>query len=104
MGGAYAMHLRWDILQPGYQTSRDCGRLAAFMESTDFDTMAPRDDLAFAGTQYVLANPGQSYIAHAANLAGQIGLRGMTAGTHTLRWLDIPTGTEVIQTNVADGD
>lgn len=104
MGGAYIMHLRWDIASTALSDLQDCGRLVSFMESTDFDAMSPRDDLAFAGTQYVLANPGQSYIAYASNLSGQIGLRGMTAGTYTFRWLDIPSGTGVVQTDVAVGD
>ena len=65
--------------------------------------MMPRDDLRFGGTTYVLAKPGESYIAYAPALAGSLGLKGMTAGTYDLRWLDAATGTMVSQTGVIVG-
>ena len=71
------------------------------MESaTLLNTLAPRDDLAHGATQWVLANPGTAYIAYSTN-AGAMGLKGVVAGDYYFRWLDIPSGTIVQQTNVA---
>jgi hypothetical protein len=101
MGGAYILHLRWDIADSTAEELRDCGRLVEFMESTEFQQMAPRDDLGFGGTDYVLASPGRAYIAYAANLSRPMGLRDLEAGTYSLRWLDIIGGTVVTQAEVA---
>ena len=101
MGGAYVMVYEWDIASTAVEDLRDCGRLVQFMESTDFTQMAPRDDLAFDGTQYTLADPPNSYILYASALAGQIGVRGIQSGQYDFRWYDIPTGTVVEQTGVA---
>ncbi len=49
-------------------------RVQRFFEATDFTTMAPHDELRHAGTTYVLADPGRSYIAYSSNLAGVLGL------------------------------
>ena len=81
----------------------DWGRQVSFFESTNFNEMMPRDDLRFGGTTYVLAKPGESYIAYAPALVGSLGLHGMTAGTYDLRWLDAATGTTVSQTGVIVG-
>jgi len=54
----------------------------------------------FGGTEYVLAKPGDSYIAYASNLSGDIGLKAMNAGTYTFRWFDCATGKSVTQRNV----
>ncbi|MEX2030589.1 MAG: dockerin type I domain-containing protein [Anaerolineales bacterium] len=106
MGGGSVMHLRWDIASSPIAELEDCGRLAAFMESTGLLEMAPHDELAFGGTDYVLALPGKEYIAYGADLSGEMGLRDMEAGTYTLRWMDIASGTMVTQTDVplATGD
>lgn len=101
MGGAYVMVLGWDIASTAVKDLEDCGRLVNFMERTDFTRMAPHDELKFGGTEYVLAFPGQSYIAYAGNLAGRIGLKNMSAGTYDFRWLDIVTGTIVKQRGIA---
>ncbi len=65
--------------------------------------MTPRDDLRFGGTQYVLAKPGDSYIAYASALAGDIGLEERTAGSYDVQWLDCATGESVVQTGVSVG-
>ena len=101
MGGAYVMVLSWDIVSTDIESLRDCGCLAGFMESTDFADMEPRDDLAFGGTQYVLANDPESYILYAFSLTGEIGVQGIAAGTYDFRWYDIPTGTYVDQFDIA---
>jgi CubicO group peptidase (beta-lactamase class C family) len=105
MGGAYVMILGMDIAGTPKSDLEDCGRLVRFFESTDFCEMSPHDELAYGGTKYVLARPGESYIAYAAKLRGKIGLKNLTAGTYQLRWFDCATGKEAIQENVqvADG-
>ena len=50
----------------------DWGRQVSFFESTNFNEMMPRDDLKFGGTTYVLAKPGESYIAYAPALTGSL--------------------------------
>ena len=106
MGGAYVMVLQMDIAGTAKADLEDCGRLVRFFESTNFNEMSPHDRLKYAGTQYVLALPGDSYIAYASGSAGEIGLKDMTAGVYEFRWLDCITGKEVKQprVNVAAGD
>ena len=97
MGGAYVMVLRMDIAGTPISDLKDCGRLVRFFELTSFYEMSPHDELKYAGTEYVLARPGHSYIAYASNLRGRIGLRNMTAGTYTLWWFDCATGKSITQ-------
>ncbi|MHC4241496.1 MAG: hypothetical protein ACYSU4_03765, partial [Planctomycetota bacterium] len=78
----------------------DCGRLVRFFETTNFNEMSPHDELAFAGTKYVLARPGFSYIAYAPDLQGEIGLKDMRRGTYEFRWFDCVTGKEARQAGV----
>jgi hypothetical protein len=103
MAGAYVMVLGMDIANTPVSDLSDLGRLRAFMESTDFPDMAPHDELAHAATQYVLAQPGNRYIAYSANLANgaQLGIKAMQAGTYYMRWLDTVTGATVIDERVA---
>ena len=108
MAGGYVMVLgAWETTTGGAVPPAawlaDWGRQVSFFESTNFNEMMPRDDLRFGGTTYVLAKPGESYIAYAPALAGSLGLKGMTAGTYDLRWLDAATGTTVSQTGVIVG-
>lgn len=101
MGGAYVMVLGWDVAGTPVEDLEACGRLKAFMESTNFNEMSPRDDLAEGGTQYVLASSGESYIVYASSLSGDIGLGYLAAGEYDFMWLDIPAGTTVNQNNVS---
>ena len=101
MGGAYSMHIRMDIANTPKRDLEDCGRVVTFMQSTDFTTMSPHDELGLGGTEYVLAHPGESYIAYARSLLGDIGLKGITAGTYSFRWFDCVNGTSVEQTGVS---
>lgn len=105
MGGAYVMVLGWDISGTSTNDLRGCGILVDFFESTNFNEMEPHDELRNGGTQYVLAKPGQSYIAYASSLSGSIGIKGMSEDTYEFTWLDIPSGRKVQQTaNVGSGD
>ena len=94
MGGAYVMVFEMDIANSPRADLRYCGILARFMESTDFHHMEPRDDLAREATEYVLARPGESYIAYAAEGRGPLGVAGLDRGSYRLRWLDIASGAE----------
>jgi hypothetical protein len=96
-GGAYVMVLEMDIAGTSVSDLKDCGRLVRFFESTSFYEMSPHDELKYAGTEYVLARPGHSYIAYASDLRGGIGLRNMTAGNYTLQWFDCATGNSVTE-------
>lgn len=106
MGGAYVMILDMDVVTTTVSDLEDCGRLVRFFEATNFNEMAPHDELRYGGTEYVLAKPGDCYIAYASDLSGNIGLKDMTAGTYTFQWFDCVTGKSVTQTNVEvhDGD
>lgn len=106
MGGAYVMVYGWTIDTTSISDLRGCGRLRRFMEFTNFNEMSPHDELKYGGTKYVLALPGDSYIAYASALSGDIGLRDMTAGLYNFNWYDITNGTTVVQTDisVAKGD
>jgi len=100
MGGAYIMILEMDIATTAKSDLKDCGSLVRFFESTNFNEMSPHDELRFAGTKYVLAQPGRSYIAYSPELKGKIGLKGMRRGTYEFRWLDCVTSKEVRQAKV----
>lgn len=106
MGGAYVMPIQWDIASTPIDELQDCGKIVSFMEKTDFNTMAPHDELAYAGSKYVLANPGKSYIAYASVLRGNIGIKNMQSGIYDLKWMDIPSGTMVneMKINLVEGD
>jgi CubicO group peptidase (beta-lactamase class C family) len=104
MGGAYVMILGMDIAATAKGDLEDCGRLVRFFESTNFDEMSPRDELAFAWTKYVLGQPGDGYIAYSPNLEGKMGLKSMQAGRYDFRWIDCATGKEVLQRDVEVGD
>jgi len=100
MGGAYVMILEMDIATTMKSDLEDCGRLVRFFESTNFNEMSPHDELKFAGTKYVLAQPGFSYIAYSPELKGKIGLKSMRRGTYEFRWFDCVTGKGVRQAKV----
>jgi len=106
MGGAYVMIIEMDIASTTIGELEDCGRLVRFLESTNFYEMSPHDELRNGGTEYVLAQPGRSYIAYASDLNGKIGLRGISRGKYDFRWFDCATGKEVLQSGVtvAAGD
>ena len=82
-------------------TLRDDGFINTFMEQTDFHKMKPRDDLATGSTKWVLANPGNSYIAYTYNYSGPMGVKGIAAGNYDLRWFDTVDGDTVHQTGIS---
>jgi hypothetical protein len=103
MGGAYVMIYEMDIATTPLSDLLDCGRLVQFMQSTNFRDMAPHDALASAGTEYVLADPGHSYIAYSSSGSSTLGMKAFTAGTYVFTWLDCATGTTIVQGPLAVG-
>ena len=101
MGGAYIMINGMDIKSTVLKDLQDCGHVVRFFQNTNFNEMAPYDELKYGGTKYVLALPGNSYIAYASNLSGGIGLRNMTAGKYDFNWYDIKSGNMIIQKKVS---
>ena len=97
MGGLMPMMYGMDIATTPPETLRRCRYLQRFFEATDFYRMAPHDELAEAGTQWVLAAPGSSYIAYAENLTGQMGIKGVPGGVYDLTWLDCASGRTVLE-------
>ncbi|MEX2187266.1 MAG: serine hydrolase [Pirellulales bacterium] len=106
MGGASAVQVLWmgRASDPAaWNTAKrydDCATLADFFESIDANALAPADDLAFAGTQYVLAGSGQRYVAYARDAKEKLGLRGLPAGRFALTWIGCDGGRRVEQPNV----
>ena len=103
MAGAYGMALDWCFDQPDAPSAEDlkaCGHLVRFFESTNFTEMSPHDRLRAAGTRYVLAVPGDSYIAYASAPGKPVGLKNMSGGTYSLRWFDPLSGRSHLQDSV----
>jgi len=100
MGGAYVMIINMDIENTAVSDLEDCGRLVSFMESTNFNEMAPHDELKYVGTEYVLAHPGECYIAYASSLSGNIGLKNMTEGIYDFKWFDVVNSNTVFQEDI----
>ena len=63
--------------------------------------MHPRDDLATRSTKWVLARPGDCYIAYTYDYLDKIGIKNMAAGTYDLLWLDTVTGEMVPQADIS---
>ncbi len=95
MGGGYSMILGMDIASTPLGDLEICGRLVGFMEATRFNEAAPHDELAGGDTDYVLARPGEVYIAY-GNGGDGFGL-SMLAGNYTVKWYDAGTGSWVDQ-------
>ncbi len=97
MAGSYIMVLGMEIINTPPEHLQDCRRLQEFFESTDFNIMAPHDEFKHAGTEYVLASPGYSYIAYSSDNSEKLGLQNMVSGNYDLRWYDCVTGQSIDQ-------
>jgi hypothetical protein len=107
MGGAYVMVFRDDIASTPISVLKDHGRIVNFFEATNFNEMAPHDELALEATQYILADPGNSYILFGRTPSRQdLGVKDLVEGIYDLRWFDPVTGAWIVQNNVplAAGD
>jgi hypothetical protein len=92
MAGAYVMILGMDVASTPPGDLLGCRRLIDFFESTSFATMEPHDELAFAGTRWVLARPGEEYILYSDEPAGGMGVRGLPDSEWALLWYDAASG------------
>lgn len=92
MAGSYLMVLGMDVVSTPDACLQDCRHLQEFFESTHINYMSPHDELGHAGTQYVLALPGHSYIAYSSENPKELGLRDMTPGLYDLSWYDCVSG------------
>jgi len=97
MGGASVMVLGMDIASTPVSDLKDCGNVVRFFETVALSGLEPHDELAFGDTKYVLARPGERYVAYASDGIGALGLRDMQAGTYAFRWFDCVTGRAVLQ-------
>jgi len=100
VGGASVMILRMDIASTPESDLRDCGNVVRFFERVDLRGMEPHDELAFGGSRYVLARPGERYVAYTADGQARIGLKDMRAGKYRFSWFDCMTGQEILQKSV----
>lgn len=95
LGGGYSMVLGMDIAATPAGDLQTCGRLVRFMEATRFNEAAPRDDLARQDTDYVLASPGEVYIAY-GDSGIDFGL-SMLPGHYVVRWYNPASGSWIEQ-------
>ncbi len=104
MGGGYSMILGMDIESTPVADLQACGHLVRFMESTRFNRTSPRDDLARGDTDYVLAAPGQVYVAY-GDSGGRLGLN-LSAGRYRVRWFNPRNGgwADEEDRSLADGE
>ncbi len=103
MAGAGAMALGWSFDHPGEPSRGDleaCGHLARCFESSHVNEMAPHDELAAGASTYVLAAPGVSYLAYAAEGKGPLGLKAIPEGTYSLTWFSVTTGKSATREHV----
>ncbi len=101
MAGAYVMVLGMDIESTPTADLEACGHLTRFLEATPLSELAPHDELACGDSEYVLAAPGRAWVAWSGRRAGEMGVRGLPAGSYALRWLDCVRGAIVEQAEVA---
>ncbi len=105
MGGASAVQVLWmgrasdpaDWNDPDKYD--DCARLMDFMESIRLNETSNHDELARGNTDYVLANPGQVYIAY-GDAGSSLGLN-VLAGAYREKWFEPVDGDWVDQGNAA---
>jgi len=101
MGGASVMVLGMDIASTPVSGLKDCGTVVRFFRQVqDLPSLEPHDELACAGTQYVLAEPGESYVAYTSKPGIHVGLRDMKAARYSFRWLDCTNGKTLVQESV----
>ena len=62
------------------------------MEGTYFNYTSPKDDLAFGGSKYILANQGSVYIIYSPGANQTLGIKSIPKGKYTLKWYDCKTG------------
>ncbi len=100
MAGGYVLFYdAWESTDPTPGMLADLGRINAFMDTTRFSETGPADQLAAAGTKWVLANEAADvYILYSNTDPSSMGVQGMSAGSYALGWFDPNTGQRVSQT------
>ncbi len=84
-----------------HETLRDDALISRFMAQTDFYAMYTQDELAAGSTNWVLANPGVSYIAYSYAANEAMGLNDLPAGRYDLLWFDPTSGRQISQKSVS---
>jgi hypothetical protein len=107
MAGAYVIQAYgqagrvWDILKSPDADLNALGLIDNFFRAIpSLNKMTPRNDLKYGTTKFVLAVPGQSYVAYSDVASANLGVRGLTSGTYNLKWLDTVDGSTVLQNGV----
>lgn len=103
MAGAHVMVLRMDVAATPPEDLYACGYLRRFLERSDFGSLAPHDEMALGDTDWVLASPGERWVAFSSHTEAGLGLRGLPAGTYSLDWMDCADGREFQQFSVTLG-
>lgn len=97
MGGGYVLFYdAWESNDPTDEMLADLGRINEFMDTTRFAETGPADQLAAAGTKWVLASESADvYIAYSNDNPSSMGVQGISAGSYELGWFDPLTGVSV---------
>ena len=108
MAGAYVIQARevagqrWDLLTTPDADLNALGFIDNFFRAIpSLNSMVPHNDLKYGNTKFVLAVPGQSYVAYSDNAPSNLGVTGLTSGTYNLKWLDTVDGSTVVQNGVS---
>jgi hypothetical protein len=94
MAGVMPLRLGMHIFDTPPASLRACRILREFFEKTDFQTMRNHDELATAATDYVLADPGRSYIAYSRGRGGALGIDDLPRDQFDILWVDCVTGDQ----------
>jgi hypothetical protein len=54
--------------------------------------LIPHDELALGETKWLLANPGESYIAYSENLSQIMDIANIPPGNYHMEWVDCESG------------
>lgn len=92
MGGAYVMAFGVDIKNTDVEDLKELGKIVNFFQSIDYYKMSPHNELSFAGTEYILSDPGESYLLYTSKTVKQIGVHSLLAGIYNFKWFDIDSG------------
>lgn len=100
MSGMHCLGTNSDVFEAPAENLFEAGLVSTFMEQTDFQNMNTRNDLKHTDTNWVLANPGQSYVVYSYQCENYLGLKQMTDGVYEILWMDTKTGATTTQYNV----
>lgn len=94
LGGAGVMVYQWIPNSALADDFSRLGRMAVFMAETDFLRMRPAPTLISGDTAFLLAEPGQGFVAYAKQSARRVGVRGLAPGHYELHWFDPASGLQ----------